>query len=299
MILVIGGRSKIGSALIERLLERGEEVRALSRAGEGSAPWPDGVEVVTGDLADPGSLRTAMAGAARVFLLCGPTPDEVAFNLGAIDAARAAGVALIVRSSIMGADSASAATFVRDHGLCDEYLRAAGIPFAIVRPNLFTQNIPESTIPSIDPSGTFYANAGAARISMVDTRDVAEVAAALLTSPEPAGEELDVTGPEALSYHDVAVRLSAALGRPVTYVEADDDAVAGALAGYGIGDWMVGGLVELYQEHRRSGTDGYASALTDTVERLTGHPARSLDALLAESQPAGVGMTITTDRSKS
>jgi uncharacterized protein YbjT (DUF2867 family) len=299
LILVIGGRSKIGSALIERLLERGEDVRALRRAGEGGVPWPDAVEVVTGDLADPGSLGTVMAGAARVFLLCGPTPDEVALNRNAIDAARTAGVELIVRSSIMGADSASAATFVRDHGLCDAYLRAAGIPFAIVRPNLFMQNIPESTIPSIDPSGTFYANAGGARISMVDTRDVAAVAAALLTSPEQSGDELDVTGPEALSYHDVAARLSVALGRPITYVEADDEAVAGALAGYGIGDWMVGGLVELYQEYRRSGTDGYVSVVTGTVERLTGHPARSLDALLAESQPASVGTTITTDRSNS
>ena len=82
-------------------------------------------------------------------------------------------------------------------------------------------------------------------------------------------------------------------------MEADEDAVEGRLACSGIGEWMVRGLVELYQEYRRSGTDGYVSAVADTVERLTGHPARSLDALLAESQPAGVGMTITTDRSNS
>lgn len=285
MILVVGGRSKIGAALIEDLVGRGQDVRALARVGEPGA-FAAGVEVVTGDLADPGSLDAAMRGVEHVFLLCGPRPDEVALNRNAIDAAQRAGVRLVVRSSILGADSAAASTFRRDHGECDDYLRGADVAHAIVRPNMFMQNVPESTMPSIGADGVFYANAGDARISMVDTRDVAAVAAALLTDSGSDGVELDVTGPAALSYADVAAKLAAAMGRTVTHVDAPDDAVREALAGFGMGDWVVGALVELFQDYRGSGTDGYAALVTDSVQRLTGRPPRSLDALIAETLPA-------------
>jgi len=283
-ILVIGGRSKIGSALIEELVRRGESVRALVRGREQEVSLPEGVQPVPGDLADAASLRSAIAGADRLFLLCGPAEDEVQLNRNAIDVAKEAGVRQLVRSSILGSDPKSSATFVRDHGACDAYLRQSGVPHAVVRPNLFMQNIPENTIPSIDQDGNFYANAGEARISMVDTRDVAAVAATLLTEPGYERGAYDVTGPEALSYHDVAVKLSGAMGRKVTYMDAPDEAVAGALAGFGLGDWLLGALVDLFGDHRRSGTGGYAAQVTDTVERLTGRPPGSLDQLLAEQK---------------
>ena len=88
-VLVIGGRSKIGSALIGELAGHGEPVRALVRAVESANPFPDGVQAVTaGDLADRDSLRLALDGADRLFLLCGPTEDEVQLNRNAIDVAR-------------------------------------------------------------------------------------------------------------------------------------------------------------------------------------------------------------------
>ena len=286
MILVIGGRSKIGSALIGDLVARGEAVRALVRSGEGASSLPDGVQAVAGDLADVESLASAVSGVDRVFLLCGPTENEVQFNRNAIDVAKHAGIGLLVRSSIIGSDPGSQATFVRDHGICDAYLEQSGVPHAIVRPNLFMQNVPESTVPSIDADGNFYANAGDARITMVDTRDVAAVAATVLTDPGHGGRSYDVTGPEALSYHDVAAKLSGAMGRKITYIDAPDDAVGGALKGFGLPEWMAGALVDLYQDYRSSGSDGYAAQVTDTVERLTGRPARTLDELLAEQQAA-------------
>jgi uncharacterized protein YbjT (DUF2867 family) len=281
MILVIGGRSKIGTALIANLLDRGERVRALVRAGEPAGA----VETVTGDLADEGSLVAAMAGVEKVFLLSSPHPDAVSWHRNAIDAARRAQVQLLVRSSILGAGGDSAAEFISAHTACDRYLADSGLPYVIVRPNLFLQNIPESTIPSIDASGTFYADAGEARISMVDTRDVAAVAAVALTEPGHAGVHYDVTGPEALSYADVAAKLSGALGRPISYVSVPDDAVRQALLGAGLTAWFADALTGLYQDYRRSGTDGYAAQVTGTVQQLTGRPARSLDDLIGEIAP--------------
>jgi uncharacterized protein YbjT (DUF2867 family) len=283
LILVIGGRSKIGAALIAELLDRGQQVRVLTRAGESAAALPDGAEAVTGDLADEGSLVAAMTGADRVFLLSSPHPDAVRWHHNAIDAARRTEVQLLVRSSILGADRESAAEFISAHTDCDRYLEESGLPYAIVRPNLFLQNIPESTIPSIDGTGTFYADAAQARISMVDTRDVGAVAAVVLTEPGHAGAGYDVTGPEALSYDDVAAKLTETMGRRISYADVPDDAVRQALLGAGLTPWFAGALVGLYQDYRRSGTDGYAAQVTGTVAELTGRPARSLDDLLAET----------------
>ena len=282
MILVIGGHSKIGSALIDDLVARGEQVRAMVRSGESADSFPAGVEKVLGDLADRASLDAAMEGADKLFLLCGPTQDEVEFNQNAIDAAAAAGLSLVVRSSILGADPNSPATFVRDHGISDAALSDSGLRHAIVRPNMFMENVPENYVPSIDENGNFYANAGQARLSMVDTRDVAAVAAALLTESGHQEGIYDVTGPEALSYQDVAGKLSSRLGRQIAFVDVPDDAVRQTLLGFGMGEWMAGGLVDLFQEYKRSGTDGYAAAVTDTVQRVTGRAPRSLDMMLEE-----------------
>jgi uncharacterized protein YbjT (DUF2867 family) len=286
LILVIGGHSKIGAALIGDLLDRGQQVRALVRAGERAGGLARGAEAVTGDLADEGSLVAAMTGIEKVFLLSSPHPDAVRWHRNAIDAARRTQVQLLVRSSILGADRPSPAEFISAHTACDRYLEDCGLPYVIVRPNLFLQNIPESTIPSIDATGTFYADAGEARISMVDTRDVAAVAAVALTEPGHAGAHYDVTGPQALSHADVAARLTSALGRPVSYADAPDDAVRQALLGAGLSEWFAGALTGLYQDYRRSGTDGYAAQVTGTVQQLTGRPARSLDDLLGEIAPA-------------
>ena len=285
MILVIGGRSKIGGALIGELLDRAQQVRVLARAGEPAGSLAAAVDTVTGDLADEGSLVTAMEGIEKVFLLSSPHPDAVGWHRNAIDAARRTQVQLLVRSSILGADRESPAEFISAHTTCDRYLAESGLPHVIVRPNLFLQNIPESTIPSIDASGTFYADAGQARISMVDTRDVAAVAAVVLTEPGHAGVHYDVTGPQALSYTDVAARLTSTTGRQVSYVDAPDEAVRQALLSAGMNQWFASALVGLYQDYRRSGTGGYAAQVTGTVERLTGRPARSLDDLLGEIAP--------------
>jgi uncharacterized protein YbjT (DUF2867 family) len=108
------------------------------------------------------------------------------------------------------------------------------------------------------------------------------VAAALLSSSGHEGKAYDVTGPEALSYEDVATKLSAALGRRITYLAASDDAIRSALDGFGLPPWFAGSLVDLYQDYRRSGTDGYAAQVTDAVQQLTGRAPRTLDQLLTE-----------------
>jgi uncharacterized protein YbjT (DUF2867 family) len=278
MILVIGGRSNTGRELIRVLRAAGAPLRILTRSDE-TADDPD---AVPGDLARPATLDAAMTGAGKVFLLCSAAHDELAWHRNAIDAAARAGVSHLVRSSILGADPASPARFLRHHGQADEQLRESGMGCTILRPNMYMHNVSTVWPPSISPDGSYYAPAGDAQISMTDARDVAAVAARILLSGGHMGESYDVTGPEALSHADACGKLAAALGRPVRYVPVDDDTAHSAMLAAGLNRWMTDGLIELYQDYRRSGTDGYAARIHDTVQAVTDVPPRTLDQVLTD-----------------
>jgi uncharacterized protein YbjT (DUF2867 family) len=287
MILVIGTPTDVGTALIEELLARRENPRALiPRGEENEASFADQVDVAAGDLADPASLVEAMHDVDRVFLLSDPNPDEVKLNSNVIRVAKGVGVRLLVRSSILGANPSSPAAVIRDHGQSDRYLEQSRVPYVILRPNLLLQSVVDRTIPSIDAGGRFCVNAGSARISMVDARDVAAVAAAVLTEPGHEGRRYDVTGPEALSYAEVGRRLARASGWPTTYVDISDEVMRERLLSSGMDPWHAAAEVELFEEYRRGGAFGYASAVTETVERLTGRAPRTLDHVIAEWLPS-------------
>jgi uncharacterized protein YbjT (DUF2867 family) len=123
---------------------------------------------------------------------------------------------------------------------------------------------------------------------MVDTRDVAAVAAVALTEPGHEDQFYDLTGPEAHSYADVAAAISEVQGRTVTYVDQADAASRSALLGVGFDEWLAAGLADLYQSYRRAGADGFAAQITDTIERVPGRQARSLSELLSENRAATV-----------
>jgi uncharacterized protein YbjT (DUF2867 family) len=277
VILVIGARSRTGAELVRLLRAAGEPLRILTRSSE-----PADAASVPGDLARPESLDAAMSGVDKVFLLCSPAHDELAWHRHAIDAAGRAGVTHLVRSSILGADPASPARFIRHHGQADDYLRQSGLPGTILRPNFYLHNVTTGWAPTLDPQGNYYAPAGDARISMTDARDVAAVAARVLTGDGPAGQAYDLTGPEALSHADACGKLGAALRQPIRYVPVDDDTARSAMLGAGLNRWFADALIELYQDYRRSGLDGYAAQVTDTVREVTGAPPRTLEQALSE-----------------
>lgn len=276
MILVIGGGSRTGRELLRLLRARGERLRVLTRSADSTAD-PDSV---VGDLARPASLDAAMKGVDRVFLLSSPAHDERAWHRNAIEAATRQGVKHLVRSSILGADAHSKCRFIRHHGESDDFLRASGVPFTIIRPNFFMHNVTAGWAPTLDPQGNYYAPAGDALISMVDARDVAAVAFAALTGRRHTGKTYDVTGLAAISHEQACAKLGERLGRPVRYVPVDDDTARSAMLGAGLPGWLTDALVELYQDYRRSGTDGYAAQVHGTVHDITGRMPISLDEAL-------------------
>ena len=280
MIVLIGGGSRTGREIIRLLKADGTPARAMVRsAGSGG----EGADTVVGDLARPATLEAAMAGADKVFLLAPAHHDEAAWYRNAIDAAARVGVRHLVVSSILGADPASDVRFLRHHGLADAHLRESGVPWTILRPNMYMHNVTDLWPLAIGPDGNYYAPAGDARISTVDARDVGAVAARVLTEDGHIGQAYDLTGPQALTTAECCELLAAHLGRPVRYVSVDDAAARTAMLGAGMHRWMADALIELYQDYRRSGLNGYAARIHDGVEAVTGKAPRALAQALSES----------------
>ena len=120
---------------------------------------------------------------------------------------------------------------------------------------------------TIKDHGAFYLPMGDARQSLVDVRDIADVAVGVLTGSGHEGKTYEITGPESLTYHEVAGKLSAALGKPVRYVDVPPEAALDSMLKAGMPEWNARAVTELYGVFAA----GLASGTTDTVVRVTGH----------------------------
>jgi uncharacterized protein YbjT (DUF2867 family) len=218
-VLVIGPTGTVGSQLLPLLAEQRTPVRALVHAN-GAASRLSGVEVATGDLTDPSTLVQAMTGVQRVYLLTPPAPADlhVQMERNALDAAVKTGVAHVVKQSVHLAAPDAPVGIMRSHFRCEELLRASGLPFTILRPNSFMQNL-LTFAPAIRATGVFAAPAQGVRLSLIDARDVAAAAAAALTQPGHEGATYQLTGPEALGFAELASQLTRAVRAPIAYAE--------------------------------------------------------------------------------
>ena len=125
------------------------------------------------------------------------------------------------------------------HRKVEEKLKASGLAYAILRPNSFMQNMQTYYASSIRSQGAFYVAMGNARISFIDVRDLARVAAKVLTSPEHQGQTFELNGPEALTYGEVADKVSRVTGRKVRYVDIPDEAQRKSMLELGMPEWQV------------------------------------------------------------
>lgn len=281
MILVTGATGKTGSEVVRQLRARGAAVRALVRdRARGEALLPAGVALAEGDLASPETLDAALLGVERLFLLSPSEPGAVELQVSTIEAAQRAGVRRVVKLSALRAHEASPVGLLRDHRAIEQRLEVSGLPFTIVRPHTFMQNL-LAFAATIGGGGKLYGSAGEGRVGFVDVRDIAAVAAAVLTEDGHEGRTYDVTGPQALSYSEVAERLSAAIGCPVTYVDLPPAAFRRGLIGAGVPEWLADNLVALDQTFREDRGD----VVTDVVRSVGKAEPRSVDQFAREFAP--------------
>ena len=265
MILITGATGTTGRGVVEELRRLGAEgVRALVRdPARAGFIREAGFETVAGDFERPETLGAALEGVERALLLTPPTPYTVSHHREFIMAAAQAGVRHIVKLSAFGADADAPEGFGRWHGQSENLLKTSGLQWTILRPNFFMQNL-LGQARQIAATGSIYQPLGDARASFIDTRDIAAVAARALTEEGHGEQTYTLTGPEALSYHDVAAKLSEATGRSINYVPVSPEQFRAGALGAGLPEWLVSALERLNETF----LSGEAAEVTDAVRRV-------------------------------
>jgi uncharacterized protein YbjT (DUF2867 family) len=270
VILVTGATGKVGQEVVRQLAAADVPVRALvrdpMRASDIRLP---GVEIAVGDLAAPDTLDKALSGIDRVFLLSPADPEQVTLQGNAIDASRRAGVRHVVKVSVAGGPD-SGTQIGRWHWTTEKQLESSGIGFTMLRPSLYMQETLDFA-PSIAATGAFSVPMGTGEVAMVDTRDVAAVAVRALTTDGHDRKIYDLTGPEALSFDAMADLISEAIGKPVSYVHVPPEYARKQMLSTGVPRWLADDMLVLFAAFR----EGYGSAVSQTVEKVTGQKPRT------------------------
>jgi uncharacterized protein YbjT (DUF2867 family) len=285
MILVTGATGKTGRALVKRLVGLGVPVRAVVR-DRAKAPElaAAGVEVAVADLAQPETLAPAVDGISKAYLMTAADPEQVLLHGNFIRAAKLAGIRHIVRHSVRGADSGSPVKLGRWHAASQAELEASGIAWTHLHPVYNMQNFLKFA-PTIRSEGAFYAPMEDWALSMVDARDVADVAAAVLCGNGHEGATYVITGPEPVTFADAARHLSTALGQQVRYIDVTPQNARAAWLKIGMPDWYVDDLLGFYAFYRTAA----GAVVSDAVARLTAQPGRSFLQFAQDYQLAFAG----------
>lgn len=263
----------VGREVVRQLADRGIQVRALARNPQKAQFLKrSAVEILPGDLEVPGTIAAALKGVEKVFLLSPADPRQVELQGNVVAAAQRSGVLHIVKLSTLGASPNSPLAQARWHRQTEEQIEASGIAFTHLRPHNFMQNT-LNFAPSIAAEGQFRAPLGEGKISLVDARDVAAVAAACLTEDGHEGRIYRITGPEALTYYQVTEKISTAIDKEITYMNISSEEARKTMIGAGMSEWYVNDLIELYRQFQ----EGKGARVTDTIQRIAGKPPITYD----------------------
>jgi uncharacterized protein YbjT (DUF2867 family) len=269
--LVTGATGTVGAHVVHELRERGVEPRAFVRErGKAERMLGEDVELAIGSFADAGSMASALDGVDALFLACANVREQVEYECAAIDAAKAAGVRRVVKLSGPRAAVDSSLLFERWHGAIERHLLGSGLPCVMLHPSAYMTNLLGSA-ETVQHTGRLFAPAGAARITYVDPRDVAAAAAAALAVEGHEGEGYSLTGPEAITYHQIAEALSAATGLTIEYVDIPYDAAREAMLQAGLPALMADSIVDVFVTQQA----GSMTRTTDAVRALTGRAPRT------------------------
>jgi uncharacterized protein YbjT (DUF2867 family) len=263
MILITGASGNVGKEVLKQIAQTGIEVRAAFQSVSKAAGTPPGVEIVSLDYNRAETLRKALKGVDRVFLVGPPTAQLTALERKAMELIAQSDVRHVVKLSAMGGREA---IFTRHHAESEDYIQATGVPYTFLRPNGFMQNMVNYNAPTINAQTAFYGSEGDGRVSHIDIRDVAAVAVKALTEDGHVGRAYTLTGPEALTNKEIAQILSDELGREIRFINLAPPQLKEALLSAGVPEWNADALLDLQRLYR----EGKATTVTRDVEQILG-----------------------------
>lgn len=276
-IAITGATGAVGGLVARALAEDlRTDLRLVVRDASRAPDYDTDVRECSYD--DATAAVAALRGVDTLLMVsAGEAADRRAQHRTFIRATADAGVGHLVYTSFAGAAADATFTLGRDHHDAESAIREAGLTATILRDNFYSDLLPHFA----DRSGVIRGPAGDGRVAAVARADVADVAAAVLRDPAGhAGAVYTLTGPEALTLAQVAARAGAALGRELRFVdETVEEAYASRRASYpDAEEWQLDAWVSTYTAI----ADGSVSAVTGDVERVTGHPARAIEAALGD-----------------
>ncbi|HEX6525173.1 MAG TPA: NAD(P)H-binding protein [Streptosporangiaceae bacterium] len=271
MILVTGATGTIGSEVLRLLAARGQAVRAMTR-NPAQVTTTSGVEVVRADFDDYASLQEAVTEVQSVFLLTAPETPTPRHDLALLRAARAAGVARVVKLSAIGTGEKAGndETVGAWHLDAERAVRASGMAWTLLRPSVFASNA-LGWAAAVKAGEPIPNMTGSGRQGVIDPRDVAAVAAETLLSDVAAGRTHTLTGPDLLDVPDQAACLEQVLRYPVKTVEVPLDTARKQMLGRGMDDSMVDAVITAFAWVRA----GHSAVVTGDVAQILGRPPAS------------------------
>ena len=272
MILVTGATGNVGSQAVRLLAAQQADVRALVR--DPFRAQPAGVEVVSGDFDDAGSLDAAMRGVDTLVLVSPAVPRQ---EIAVIDSAVRNGVTHVVKATSK-ATSDSPVERRRGQAQIEHHLQASQLRWTLLRSNAYLQNL-LALAPMVNKTGGFVMSAGDGQVGMVDAQDVAAVAAVIAADPaRHAGATYWPTGPALISYTDIAAELSAILGHTVQYRRVPPNQHRQMMIDAGLPEPVANSNAQAFALI----ADGDAAWITDDVHTLTGTPPRGLHTFITD-----------------
>ena len=272
-IAITGATGALGGRIARRLAERGVPTRLIAR-DTSRAPGLPLSEAVTAAYLDRPAMVKALEGIDTVFFVSGfEAEDRLRHHRSAVDAFLEAGVKKVVYTSFLNAAPDSTFTFARHHYHTEKYLEEAGLQFVALRNSLYMDLLPHFV-----KDGVILGPAGEGKFAPVCRDDIADVAAALLLDKEHPAGRCDLTGPELLTMTEVAEHLARAGGEPVKFVDETLEEAYASRAQLGATDFAVEGWVTSYYAIAL----GEMEVLSDTVERIAGHPPISFKNFLGQ-----------------
>ena len=279
MILLTGATGKTGSATAKALNEKGITFRALIRNEEKRGDIESlGGEVVIGSIENKEAVDQSMVDVETALILLPNSENQLSLEKQLVDSAKQAGAKRVVKMSSIEATPDATSPIPKLHLESEEYIKQSGLSWTMIKPNFYMQNLLASA-GTIKDQGKIFLPMGEGKTGMIDTTDVGKVLAKVLSEDGHESMNHEITGPEILSFNEVAEIFSKGLDKQVDYVDVPLAAYKETLGQFLTNQWHLDAVIDLF----KGIADGGIEEKTNTYSELMGESPKSLSEFISEN----------------